>query len=82
MQVMVIYSSWVNGEDKAEEVEFFEAEAASLAMVWVEASFFRYQSKSVIKSVMSDWYVVEISSTLSWVCTLQVMCLIIRAIEL
>ena len=47
-----ISSSLVNGDDEAEGVEFLEAEAASSMRFWVEASSFRYLSRSTTKSVM------------------------------
>ena len=44
----------VRREDEAEGVEFFEATAASSMRCWVEASSFRYLSRSAIKSVMPN----------------------------
>ena len=52
MRVTAISSSLVKGDDKVEEVEFLEVAAASLMRFWVEASSFRYLSRSMTKSVM------------------------------
>ena len=48
----VISSFLVNGDDEAEGVKFLKVVAASSMRFWVEASSFRYLSKSVTKSVM------------------------------
>ena len=77
-----ISSSLVNGDDKAEGVEFFEVVAASLMRFWVEASSFRYLSRLMTKSVMPSWCITETSSAQSWVCTSQVMCLTVEAMAL
>ena len=47
-----ISSSLVKGDDEAEGVEFLEAAVASSMRFWVEASSFRYLSRSTTKSVM------------------------------
>ena len=52
VQVMVISSSLVRSNDKAEGVEFLEATVASLMRFWVEASFLRYLSRLATKFVM------------------------------
>ena len=81
VQVMATSSSLVKGDDEVEGVEFLEAAAAALMRFWVEASFLRYQSKSMMKLVMPSWCMTEMSSTWSWVCTSQVTCLIVGAME-
>ena len=58
-------SSLVNGDDEAEGVEFFEVAAASSMRFWVEASFFRYLSRLMAKSVMPNWCMTEMSSARS-----------------
>ena len=82
VQVIVICSSRVRRKDKVEGVEFLEAAAASSMRFWVEVSSSRYQSKSVTKLVMSNWYMTEMSSAWSQVYTSQAMCLIVGVIEL
>ena len=48
-------SSLVNGDDEVEGVEFFEAAAVASSMrFWVEASSFRYLSRSTTKLVMPN----------------------------
>ena len=47
-----IFSFLVRGDEEAEGVEFLEAAAASSMRFWVEASSFRYLSRSTMKSVM------------------------------
>ena len=47
-----ISSSLVKGDDEVEGVEFLEVAAASSMRFWVEASSFRYLSRSTTKSVM------------------------------
>ena len=74
-----ISSSLVRGDDEAEGVEFLEAAAASSMRFWEEASSLRYLSKSTTKSVMPNWCMTETSSTRSWVCTSQAMCLTVGA---
>ena len=75
-------SSLVRGDDEVEGVEFLEAVAASLMRCWVEASSFRYLSRSMTKSVMPNWCMSEMSSAWSQVCMSRVMCLTVGAIEL
>ena len=58
----VVSSSLVRGDNEVEGVEFFEVVAASLMRFWVEASSFRYLSKSITKSVMPSWCMTEMSS--------------------
>ena len=50
----VLCSSWIKEDKEMEGVEFLEAMVASLAMVVMEASFFRYWSKSLMKLVMPN----------------------------
>ena len=82
MQVMAICSSVVRRDNEAEGIEFFEAEVASSIRAWLEASSFKYWSRSVTKSVMPNWCMTEMSSTWSQVWMSQVMCLIVGVIEL
>ena len=49
---------------------------------WMEASSLRYLSKLTMKSVMSSWCMIEMSSAWSLVCTSQMMCLTVGAMEL
>ena len=52
MRSKAISSSLVKGDDEAEGVEFLEVAVASSMRFWVEASSFRYLSRSTTKSVM------------------------------
>ena len=52
--VIMVSSSFVRRDNKAEGVEFLELVAASLMRFWVEASSFRYLSRSMMKSVMPN----------------------------
>ena len=72
-------SSLVKGDDEAEGVEVFEVVAASSMRFWVEASSFRYLSKSTTKSVMPNWCMTKISSAQSQVCMSRAMCLTVGA---
>ena len=78
----VVSFSLVKGDDEVEGVEFLEVAVASLMRFWVEASSFRYLSRLMTKSVMPSWCMMVMSSTLSWVCMSQAMCLTVGAIEL
>ena len=75
-------SSLVKGDDEAEGVEFLEAAAASSMRCWIEASSFRYLSRSTMKSVMPNWCMTEMSSAQSQVCSSWVTCLTVEAMEL
>ena len=79
---MATSSSFVRGEDEVEGIEFLEVMVASLMRFWVEASSLRYLFKLPMKSVMSNWCMIEISSTRSWVYTSQATCLIVGVIEI
>ena len=81
MQVTVASFSLVKGDDEVEGVEFLKAVVASSMRFWVEASSLRYQSRLMIKSVMLNWCMTEISSAQSWVCTSWRTCLIVDAVE-
>ena len=78
---MATSSSLVKSDDKAEGIEFLEVAVASSMRFWVEASSLRYLSRSMMKLVMSNWCMTEMSSTQSQVCTSWVMCLIVGVIE-
>ena len=51
----VVSSSLIRGDDEAEGVEFLELVTASSMRFWMEASSFRYRSRSMMKLVMSSW---------------------------
>ena len=59
----MICSSLIKGDDEVEGVEFLEVEAVSSIRAWIETSSFKYQSRLMMKSVMLNWYMTEISST-------------------
>ena len=82
MRSRVVSSSLVKGDDEVEGVEFLEVVAASSMRFWVEASSFRYLSRSTTKSVMPSWCMTETSSAWSRVCTSWVICLMVGAMEL
>ena len=82
MQVIAVSSSLVKGDEEAEGVESLEAAAASSMRFWVEASSFKYLSRSTMKSVMPNWCMTEMSSTQSWVCTSWAICLMVGVMEL
>ena len=81
VQVTATSSSLVKGGNEAEGVEFLEVVVASSMRFWVEVSSFRYWSKLTTKSVMLSWCMTEMSSAWSQVCTSQMMCLMVEAME-
>ena len=75
-------SSLVNGDDKVEGVEFFKVAVASSMRFLVETSSLRYLSKLMMKSVILNWCMTEMSSAQSQVCMSRAMCLMVGAMEL
>ena len=60
--VRSVSSSLVKEDNEMEGVEFLEVAVASSMRFWVEASSFRYLSRSTMKSVMPNWCMTKTSS--------------------